>query len=81
MSRFKRIAERRGRVRAGLVELLLQIGNLGLAHRFAELVLEIGRHPANLAHPMADPAQHAGQFLRPDGDQRDHSYDEKLAPA
>ena len=59
---------------------LLQVGHLGLAHRLLELALEFRRHAPDLAHVLADGAQHAGQFLRADGDQRDDRDDDKLAP-
>ena len=58
----------------------LQVGHLGFAHRLLELALEFGRHAADLAHPLAERAQHARQFLRPDRDQRDDADDDELAP-
>jgi hypothetical protein len=74
------IAEALGGV-GHLVDRLLQIGHLGLAHRLLELALEFRRHAPDLAHVLADGAQHRRQLLRADGDQRDNRDDDKLAPA
>ena len=63
-----------------LVEALLEVGHFGLAHRFLELALEFGGHLARLAHPLPDHAQHARQFLRADGDQRDDRDDDQFTP-
>ncbi len=59
---------------------LLEVGHFGLAHRFLELALEFGGHLARLAHPLPDHAQHARQFLRADGDQRDNRDDDQFTP-
>jgi hypothetical protein len=58
-----------------LVKAFLEVGHFGLAHGFLELALEFGGHLARLAHPLPDHAQHARQFLRADGDQRDNRDD------
>ncbi len=63
-----------------LVEGFLDVGHFGLAHRLVELALEFGGHLARLAHPLADHAQHARQFLRANRDQRDNRDDEELTP-
>jgi len=59
-----------------VVDLLLEVGQLRLAHRFMELVLELGGHAAQLAHPLPKRAQHPRQLLRPDRDQRDDADDQ-----
>ena len=64
-----------------VVGLLLEVGHLGFAHRFLELALEFVGHAADLAHPLADRAQHARQFLRPDRDQRDDADDDESRPS
>jgi hypothetical protein len=64
-----------------VVDLLLQVGHLGLAHRLVELVLELIGHAAQLRHPLPERAQHGGQLLRPDEYQRHHADEQKLAPA
>src|SRR5262249_44351301 len=53
---------------------------LGLAQRFLELALKLRRHAADFGRPLPDRAQHAGQLLRPDADQRHHGEDDKLSP-
>ncbi len=58
----------------------LQVGDLGFAHRFLELALEFRGHALDLADPVAERAQNAGQFLRTDRDQRDDADDDQLAP-
>src|SRR5262249_14876774 len=63
-----------------LVDLLLEVGHLRLAHRFLKLVLELGGHAAQLAHPLPERAQHGRQLLRPDRDQRDDADEQELAP-
>ena len=64
-----------------LVDLLLEVGHLGFAHRLVELALELRRHAPELAGPLPERTQCAGQFLRADRDQRDHADDEQFAPA
>src|SRR5438132_1231459 len=54
-----------------VVDLLLEVGKLGFAHRLIELVLEIARHAADLSHPVPERAERARQLLRSDRDQRD----------
>jgi hypothetical protein len=68
------------RLRGQIVDLLLQVGELGLAHRLMELVLELGGHAAQLRHPLPERAQHGRELLRPDRDQRDDADEKKLAP-
>ena len=63
-----------------LVKALLEVGHFGLAHGFLELALEFGGHLARLAHPLPDHAQHARQFFRADGDQRDDRDDDQFTP-
>ena len=65
---------------ADLIDLLLELGQLGLAHRFLKLSLELGGHPAHLADPLPGSAQHRRQLLRPDHDERDDADDDKLSP-
>ena len=60
--------------------MFLQVGNVGFAQGFLELALEFVGHAPHLGQRLADRAQHAGQFLRPDGDQRDDADEENLAP-
>src|SRR5262249_13858902 len=69
------------RLRGHLVDLLLEVGKLGFAHRFVELALEFRRHAPDLPHPLSERAQRTGQFLRPDRDQRNDADEEELAPA
>jgi hypothetical protein len=63
-----------------LVEAFFEVGHFGLAHRFLELALEFGGHPARLAHPLPDHAQHARQLFRANGDQRDNRDDDEFTP-
>ena len=53
---------------------------LGLPHRFAEMILELGGHAARLRRHGADGAQRFRQILRADGDQRHRANDHHLAP-
>ncbi len=63
-----------------VVDLLLQVGHFGFAHRFLKLVLEIGGHAADLARLLPERAHDAGQFLRPDHDQRHDADEQEFGP-
>ena len=63
-----------------LIKAFLQVGHFGLAHRFLELTLKLGGHLARLGHPLPNHAQHARQFFRADGNQRDDRDDDQFTP-
>src|SRR6266404_2410387 len=59
-----------------VVDLLLDVGQLRLAHRLLKLTLKFGGHAAQLVRPLPERAKHRGQLLRPDRDQRDDADDQ-----
>src|SRR5262249_3947768 len=64
-----------------LLDVLLDVGHLGFAHGLAELILELARHATDLAGPLPDGAQHRGQVLRLDENERGERDQQKLARA
>jgi len=64
-----------------VIGVLLEVRHLGLAHSLLELALKLSRQSPNFSHPVADIAQYAGQFFRPDRDQGHHRYQNKLGPS
>src|SRR5579864_4871153 len=74
-------AGKAGRRLLDLIKALLEVGHFSLAHRFLELALEFGGHLARLGDPLPDHAEHAGQLLGADRNQRDHGDDEVLTPS
>jgi hypothetical protein len=73
-------ARKAGRSFPDLVKTFFEVGHLGLAHRLLKLALEFRGHFAGLAHPLSDRAQHAWQFLGPDGNERDNRDDGEFTP-
>jgi len=72
--------EIRGHPFGGSIDLLLEVGHLGLAHRLLELALELPGHALDLGGPLADRAKDSRQLLRTDHDERDHADDDELTP-
>ena len=58
----------------------LQVGHLGLTHRFLKLVLKFRGHAADLAGILPERAHDAGQFLRTDEDKRDDADEKEFGP-
>src|SRR5262249_28793073 len=78
---LERIGDAGADIAGRLVDVLLDVGHLGFAHGLAELVLELARHAANLAGPLADGAQHHRQILRLDEDEHGERDQQQLARA
>ena len=64
---------------ADRLQVLLDVLELGLAHRVHELALKVGRHAPHLRIGLAELAEHARQLLRPDDDQGDDPDDDQFA--
>jgi hypothetical protein len=66
--------------RRHLIDVFLEVGEFGFAHRFMKLILKLRRHPPDFRHPLPERSQRAGKFLRPDDDQRNDTDQDKLSP-
>src|SRR5262249_28233688 len=64
----------------GSVDLLLEVGHLGLAHRLLQFARDPPASPLDLRGPRADRAKDSRQSLRTDHDERDHADDDELTP-
>ena len=62
-----------------LLNIRLEILDLGLAHRVHELAAKLGRHAAHFGGHLAHLAHDARKFFRPDDDQRHDPDDDELA--
>ena len=62
-----------------LLHVLLELGQLGLAHRLVELGAELLRVPPDDAHVLADRAQQHREVLRADDEQRHDREQQQLA--
>ncbi len=67
-----------GRIDLAL-QILADIGEVGLTHRVHELALELGRHAAHAPSHLADLAQNARQILGRNRDERDDADDDQLS--